>query len=355
MRKSLIVLLLVVGALGIILFLFRPANQEAAMGPKKGAGPGGAPPMAVQALVAKAEAMRNRVTVPGTILPNESVELRSEIAGKIIEIQFNEGESVKQGQALFRIDDRELSAQADQAKANLQLLESAESRRKALLNQGGISSEDYERAAGELAMAQAQTKLLEARLAKTVIRAPFSGLVGLRQVSEGSFVDASKLLARLQSTDRVKIDFSLPEAYASQVAIGDSVTVRVRYSKVAFPAKVLASDRRIDPQSNTLPVRAICDNKNHQLIPGGFAEVEVYLGSAASSILLPANAINSDNRGTYVFLAKNGKAIPAYVSTGLRNETQVEILSGVLAGDTVITSGLMQLRPEASIKVTLGS
>jgi membrane fusion protein (multidrug efflux system) len=298
------------------------------------------------------EKLGNSVYTTGTILANEEVELRSEISGKLIQILFKEGAYVSKGDLLVKINDADLQAQLRKAASNIKLIEDRESRQRQLAEKQMISKEDYENTLNELEAGKAEYDLVKAQIDKTEIRAPFNGVVGLREVSEGSFVNTSTVIARLQNLSNLKIDFAIPQKYTPLVKIGDELIFRLSGNDFQYKAKVYAIEPKIDPSTRTLRLRAICTSNYKDLYPGAFANVELNLKEIEQAILIPTVAIVPELKGQSVYLNKGGIVSPQKVEIGLREEKRVQIISGLVEGDTVITSGILQMRPGAKVKIT---
>lgn len=306
----------------------------------------------VKAHVVDTESMSNKVYATGTILANEEVELRSEVAGKITEILFKEGSYVKKGDLLVKINDADLQAQLKKAESKLKLSEEKEYRQKQLRNSNLISQEEYDNTVGELNVNKADYDLIKAQIDKTEIRAPFDGVVGLRSVSEGSYVTTSTVIARLQNLNNLKIDFSIPERYSSSVKIGDELQFKVSGSNNLFTAKIYAIEPKIDPGTRTIQLRAICNSNNRELVAGAFANVELNLAKINEAILVPSVSIVPGLKGQSVYLYKEGVVVSKPVDIGVREEKRVQITSGLSKGDTVITSGILLIRPGAKVIIS---
>ncbi len=312
---------------------------------------GGSGELSVRTVVVVPQWLEETARAVGTLSANEEVEIKSERSGKIQKIYFREGSAVKAGDILVKIDDAELSAQLARAEQRRKLAEQLEERQKVLLEKGGVSREEYDRILTELNTLKAEEQLIRVQVEKTEIKAPFDGTIGLRYGSEGSFVTSSDRLATLQDLGLLKIDFSIPEKYARQVKPGDKIVFTVAGSERKFSGTVFAVEPKVDPTTRTLPVRAKASNVNRSLVPGGFANVELVLRQE-NAILLPTGAVIPDIKGHKVFLYKGGKAEPRDVQVGLRTADELEIASGLSSGDTVITTGLLQLRPGAAVRVS---
>jgi membrane fusion protein, multidrug efflux system len=308
--------------------------------------------LGVSAYIVNSETLENNVFTTGTIMANEEVELRSETSGKIVQIHFDEGTTINKGQLLVKINDEELKAQLERARYRFKLLEDREYRQKILLNREAISQEDYDVSLNELNMAKSEVDLIQAQINKTEIRAPFSGRIGLKSVSEGSFVNNSNIIATLQNINPVKIDFSVPEKYSLQVQKGDKINFTVTGSEERFTAEVYAIEPKIDPVTRTLRIRAIFKNDRGRILPGSFADVQLVLKEINNAILIPTQSVIPELRGQKVFLYKNGQAVPREIQTGIRNEATVQVIEGLSESDTVITSGILQLRPGMPVSIS---
>lgn len=315
---------------------------------------GGRPDMIVpvKAHIVVLETLSNSVFTTGTVLANEEVELRSEVSGKIVRILFKEGSFVSKGDLLIKINDADLQAQLRRAESKVKLSQEKEARQRQLRDGNLISQEEYDNTVGELNVNLADFDLIKAQIDKTEIRAPFSGIVGLRSVSEGSYVTTSTVMARLQNFNSIKVDFSIPERYSASVKTGDELEFKISGSSNQFKAKVYAIEPKIDPGTRTLQIRAICSSSYKELIPGAFANVELSLKQTSDAILIPTVSIVPELKGQKVYLYKNGIVVPQNVELGTREETRVQIISGLSLGDTVITSGILQIRPNSKVKIS---
>lgn len=306
-------------------------------------------PLRVNIHVLDEESLDNKVFTNGSILANEEVQLMSEVPGKIVEIFFKEGSVVKEGDMLVKINDSELQAQLRREKYRFKLLEDNEFRQRKLLEKEAISQADYDASLNQLNVSKAETQLIDAQIAKTEIRAPFNGIIGLKYVSEGSYVTPSKVIASLQNINPVKIDFSIPEKYAASVKRGDNINFKVTGDERVYTGKIYAIEPKIDPVSRTLKIRGIYNNTGNNIFPGSFADVELVLKEIDDAIMIPTHALIPELKGQKVFLYKNGKAVPQSVKTGIRTEERVQVTSGLKSKDTLITTGILQLRPNMPV------
>jgi len=343
----------VVGILLVLAVLFSPRLKIFSSSGDAHGGPGQKDVrLPVTAIVLRPEPLTNSIRATGTILANEEVELRSEITGKIDKIVFQEGSIVKKGDLLVKINSDEIQAQLLKLESQVKLAEEKERRRRLLFDKQNISPEDYEIALNELNSVKAEYKYYQARLEKTDLRAPFAGRIGLRYVSEGSYVASDTRIASLQNLEQVKVDFAVPERYAQAVKVGQSIAFTSAGSEGTYTGKIFAIEPKIDPETRTLQVRAIAKNVGGRLLPGGFAEVVLELERFDAALMVPSQAIVPELGGQKVFLQRGGKAEQVTVRTGVRTETRIQILSGVQAGDTVITTGLLQLAPGLPVQLT---
>ncbi|MEX0610197.1 MAG: efflux RND transporter periplasmic adaptor subunit [Balneolaceae bacterium] len=297
------------------------------------------------------QVFENKIFTTGTIIANEEIELKSEVSGKITQISFEEGRSVNKGQLLLKINDSELKAQLQRANFRQNLAAERENRQAKLLDKGGISQEDYDATLNELNVLEAEVALIEAQIDKTEIRAPFDGNVGLKYVSEGSYISPTTRIATLQSLDPIKIDFSVPERYSSTVEVGNRLEFTVQGSEEQFEATIYAIEPRINNQTRTLSIRALGENPDGVLLPGAFANLDLVLQEIDDALLIPTIAVIPDLQGQKVFTYKNGKVVEKRVTIGIRTEDDVQITSGISAGDSVLTTGLLQVQDGAEVRI----
>lgn len=304
-----------------------------------------APPVyTVDTVTVAPSKLTETLTATGTLLPRESVELQSERAGVVREIAFVEGRPVKAGTVLVRIDDSELRAELERAKARLALDTASEQRQRALLESSGTSRATYDTSVASLRTARAEANLIEAQIAKTAIRAPFDGVPGLRHVSVGSYVTPGTRIVSFTDTAALKLDFGIPERYAAYVEAGQDVTFRIVGRSESFQARIYAIEPAVEVATRSILLRAEVPNPEDRLRPGAFAEVKVVLADIPDAIAIPAMALVPGLRQQSVFVFENGKAESRSVQIGLRTPDAVQIIEGLAPGDRVITTGILQLR-----------
>ncbi|MCO6148209.1 efflux RND transporter periplasmic adaptor subunit [Flavobacterium sp. NRK1] len=350
--KYIVYTLLIVG-LGALVFYRVSENKKQKMEASGGGKDGKKPSMAVNGVVVAPQEFANTLSLSGSIEANEQIEVRTEVSGIAEKIFFTEGSKVAKGQVLVKINDIELRAQAGQAKTRQTLAAENERRAKLLLEKEAISQEEYDIASADFKTAKAQTQLINAQIDKTSIRAPFSGTIGLRNISPGTYVTPETLIASLVNSSQIKITFSVPEKYASQMKVNGTITFTVAGSDETFEAKIYALEPAVEVATRTLKVRAIAENSKGRLLPGTFANVILPLKKIENAFIIPTEAIVPVQGGKKVFISKNGKAEEVMVETGTRTAKDVVVLSGLKAGDTVLTTGVLTLKKGTPVKVTV--
>jgi membrane fusion protein (multidrug efflux system) len=323
-----------------------PSAEEA---PAAVAPEGEAIPVDVQ--VVTSGRLVDQVQVNGSTRPDETVVISSEISGKIEEILFKEGRTVKEGAILFRLNADELQAQRDKLVVQKRLSEKIAERLRGLYEKEGVSLQDYEVAEAEVDQFEAEIKQLDVQLGKTEIRAPFSGRVGLREVSKGSYVSPGTSLVTLVRLNPLRIQFAVPEKYSTSVKMGQKVDFYLTGDNEARQARVVAAAPTIDANTRTLTFEARASNPGSQIPAGAFAKVEVQLSAYDSALMVPTEAVIPELGGKKLFLYKGGIVEAREVTTGIRKADEVQILSGIASGDTVITTGVLQIRPGASVRI----
>jgi len=351
MKIKYIVYTLIIVGIGALIFYRISDNKKSEE--KNSKGPGGKSALKVSGIVLKPQVFLDNLALSGSIEANEQVDIRSEISGIVESINFQEGSMVSKGQVLFKVNDIELRAQLANVKTSQGLASENERRAKLLLEKEAISQEEYDIASADFKSSKAQTQLIQAQIAKTTVRAPFSGKIGLRAISNGTYVTPTTPIAKLVNTSQLKITFSIPEKYASQMKIGNALSFTTAGSTEKFAAKIYAIEPEIDIATRTLKVRAIAENPEGKLYPGTFANVALPLDHIKDALLVPTEALIPIQNGKKIFISENGKAKEIVVQTGSRTEKEILVLTGLKAGDTVLTSGVMTLKNGAPVKVTV--
>jgi len=314
-------------------------------------------PASADAVVVMPGKLDNCIEANGTLLPGEEVEIRSETPGRIVSIDFREGSRVGKGQLLVKIDDRELQAQLKKLLLDEKLAKDDAARKEKLLEINAVSREEYEKAVNQLEVIQANIGLVKTQISKTEIRAPFNGVVGLRQVIAGGYVSSATLVSKLQQVDPLKLEFSVPEKYLRDMKVGTPVSYTVEGMNKTFSAKVYAIEPAVDPLTHSITMRALCPNPGNLLMPGAFARIKIVLETLNDAITVPSEAIIPEINGQKVLVCRGGKVTSQKVETAIRNEQMVQIISGLQQGDTVFISGLLVLKDgmKANPKIVDGS
>ncbi|HKB82020.1 MAG TPA: efflux RND transporter periplasmic adaptor subunit [Burkholderiales bacterium] len=324
------------------------ASKAATPPPAAAAKPG----LPVKAEPVKIEKVSDDVSAVGSLLAEESVIIRPEIDGRIVGLHFQEGQAVSAGTRLVTIDSTEYEAQTAAQRADLKTEEQRLARTKDLYEQKFISKDALDVQVGNVARLKAHVDEAESRVAKTVIRAPFSGILGLRQVSPGAYVKAGNDIVRLENVSSIKVDFRIPENYLSKIRPNQEIAVKLdAYPGEEFRGRVYAVEPVVDERTRTIAMRARIPNKGFKLKPGMFVRVLVTLDSRANAVVIPEQAIWPQGKDSFVFRVVDGKAALTKVDIGNRAPGTVEILKGLAANDMVITDGQMKLKDGAPVTV----
>lgn len=346
--------LAVVAGLAFVKFKYFAKDAELGTAPNPtaaGTKPNGGGAMTtVSGYVVKSEKLDNRIFATGSAVSSEMVDLKPEVAGKIIQLNISEGKPVSKGQLLIKLNDVDLQAQLRKLEAQLKLTQQSEVRLRKLLDIKGVSQDEYDVVTNQINNIKADMEYTEAQIAKTEIRAPFSGIIGLRAVSLGAYISGTSQVATIQIVNPMKIDFSIPEKYVNQVRLGDQITFGTEGSADKFTGKVYAIDNQIDPTTRTLKVRATAANSSGRLKPGAFVKVDFSLKEIDNALMIPTEAVVPILKGQQVFVSKNGKAQAVEIGVGVRTDSKIQVTSGLSVGDTIITSALMSMKNEMKVK-----
>jgi membrane fusion protein (multidrug efflux system) len=318
--------------------------------------PKGPPPATqVKAATARVAPALDEVGAVGSLRADEAVTIRPEIAGRVAEIRFNEGQAIARGALLVKLDQAELAAVLASSRAQAQLDKQRLERSEDLHKKSFISQQALDEARSNHARSLAKQREDEAKLAKTEMRAAFPGVAGLRQVSEGQYVAAGTDIARLEKVDQLKLDFRIPESFVGKLRSGQPVKVLVdAYPDEAFSGSVFAIEPAVDEQTRTVLLRARVANAGLKLRPGMFARVQVQLGVRDKAVWIPEAAIVPKGQDSFVFQVSGGangvgKVALVKVQTGSRKVGEVEIVKGIAAGDVVVTEGIQKIGPGSSV------
>jgi membrane fusion protein, multidrug efflux system len=309
--------------------------------------------MTVSGVIVTSSPLDNIVMSSGTVLASESVDLASEVAGRVDHISFKEGAHVKKDDLLIKINDDDLQAQLKKTELQIQLASEQADRQKRLLETNNTSKEQCDIAVNLVSTLKADRDNLLVSIRKREIRSAFDGIIGLRYVSEGSYVTPSTRIASVQKINPLKVDFAVPEKYAGKVRVGDLVKFHSDETNLEFSGKVYAIEPEIESTTRTLQLRALCDNRAESIFPGGYVHVELRLKEPGGALMIPTQAIIPVLKGQTVLVRKNGVVVSVAVKTGIRTPSAIQVLDGLSAGDTVLTTGILQLRPGMPVNVTV--
>lgn len=313
-----------------------------------------APVVTVDVVQIKAGEVIRSIAIPGSVIPNEQVDVFSEVAGRIQRISFKEGQHVSKGSVIIQVDSDILKAQKAQLLVEQELAEKDEARKRSLYQAKGISLQDYEVSQSALADAKAKLDLLNVQISKASIRAPFSGKIGLRHVSEGAFISTSTLITSIVQENPVKIEFSVPEKYARNVKVGQIIEFKTDGDSKSYSGKVYAFEPRIDEGTRMMTVRASLPNPGN-LIAGSFVSISYDMGKEENAFMVPSESIVPILKGQKIFVVRNGLVEEVPVEIGIRTPEKVQIIGALKEGDQVLISGLLAVRAGMPVKTKIAS
>lgn len=333
-----------------ISFLFLACGQKKE--DKKFSETGNGGPLAVEAVAVRGTTLAENIEVAGNILPFELTEIRPEISGRIVQLNFKEGAPVEKNTLLVKLFDGDLQAQVKKLRVQLQIAEKTEERQRELLKISGISQQDYDLSLLQVNNILADIELIEVGIGKTEIRAPYAGRMGLRNISMGAYITPANILSSISQVNQKKISFSIPEKYSTEIKSGAKISFSVEGSNESYSAVVLAAETVIEAETRNLRIIATISDAGNKLTPGGFAKVSLNLGQNENALLVPSAAIIPSARSKQVIRYRNG--IPEFVevTTGVRTVDQVEVTSGIQQGDTIVTTGLLFIRKDSKLKIS---
>jgi membrane fusion protein (multidrug efflux system) len=322
-------------------------KQEAAA--QQAAGP--RPAARVDAFIVQAKTLNEAIEVPGTIVADESTEIHPEVSGRITHLYIREGARVGKGSLLAKLYDGDLQAQRRKLEVQLKIAQSTQERSEQLVKIGGISRQDYDITSLNVSNLRADLDIIRTAIAKTEIRAPFSGKLGLKAVSTGAFVTPTSIITSIQKTSGLRLDFNVPEKYVGQVKNGQFVNFTTEGNERSYTAVVAATESGIAESTRSLTIRARVRGDEGGLVPGGFAKVNLAFAPDSNALMIPTQAVIPQARGKKVYVYNNGIANFVDVETGIRDSSNVQITQGLKRGDTVIITGLLGLKPDAKVQI----
>jgi len=307
--------------------------------------------MNVDGYIVKTEPFAENIEVPGSVIANEATEIHPEISGRIVRLNVAEGHFVTKGTLLVKLYDADLQAQLKKLQVQLQIAKTNEERSAQLLKIQGISKADYDASLLNVNNINADIDIIRTTISRTEIRAPFSGKLGLKNISPGAYVTPTTIIAVINQTNQLKLDFTVPEKYTGQIKIGQIVHFSYEGSDKKYASKIVATESSVAENTRSLKVRSIVQAKDDKLLPGAFAKVQLSFDPNPNTILIPTQAVLPQARGKKVVLYNNGIAKFTDVTTGIRDSARIQISEGLKAGDTVLVTGLLSVRPDGKIKI----
>jgi membrane fusion protein, multidrug efflux system len=304
----------------------------------------------IEGFIVKPSIIDQTITISGTLKPLEETVLMPEVAGRVVKINIQEGKFVRQGTLLIKLFDDDLQAQLHKSEAQLQITEQTRKRQDELIKVNGISQSDYDQTVLQVNSIRADIEVLKVQIRKTEVIAPFDGVIGLRNISLGAEVTPSTSLAVIRAENQLKLDFSVPEKYSSQVNTGNLVHFTVQGDNKEYDATVMATEEGIDASTRNLKVRALVYTKIGSLIPGAFADVKLKLNENNNALMVPTQAVIPTDRDKQIIVARSGRAKFVTVITSIRQDSLVEVTSGLKPGDTVVTTGILFIKPGSILK-----
>jgi membrane fusion protein, multidrug efflux system len=309
------------------------------------------PPLTVDALVISGESISADIEVPGTILPNETTEIHPEVSGRVVQLNLKEGGFVNKGALLAKLYDSDLQAQLKKLQVQLKIAEQTEDRQNQLLKIQGISQQDYDLSLLQVNNIKADMEIMRTSISKTEIRAPFNGKLGLKNISPGAYITPITNITTISQVSQLKLQFTVPERYSAQIKNGQVIQFTIDGSAKIFTANVSAAEVAIEETTRSLAVRSVIRGRDALLVPGAFAKVKIVLGKNEQAMMIPTGAVIPQGRKKMIYVFNGGKAKSADITTGVRDSSRVQVLSGLNFGDTVITSGILYLRQGSDVKI----
>lgn len=306
----------------------------------------------VEGFIVRPTVLNETISVPGTLRAFETTEIRPEVTGRVVSISFTEGRYVEKGTLLVTLFNDDLKARLNKLKVQLSKAETTAKRYSELLKISGISQQEFDLAELEVHNLNADIQLVNVDIARTEIRAPYSGQLGLRNVSLGAYVTPNDVITNISQVNKLKIDFTVPEKYTDRMMRGKKIDFTIDGSDKHFSASIIATESHITEETRSLKVLGEVARTDNTLVPGAFANVSVEMGSSGESLIIPTQAVIPEARHKKVLKYSNGKHEAAIVTTGIRDSSYIQVLDGLSAGDTVIITGLLAIRPGTTVSLS---
>ena len=328
------------------------ADKTEKISPKNNTGPATATSLPVEGFIVTPSVLNANVLVAGTLLPFEQTEIHPEVAGKVVALSIREGAFVKKGTLLVKLFDGDLQAQLNKFNVQLKIAQKTQERQDELLKIGGISQQDFDLSILTVSTIKADMEILRAAINKTIIRAPFDGTLGFKNISMGAYITPQTIITNISQVNKLKLEFSVPEKYTNKVKVGNLVSFTTETSPKKYSGRVIAMESAITLENRSLKILALVDRLDKNITAGGFANVDFNLGENNNALMIPTQSIIPQARDKKVIVYRGGSADFNTVTTGIRDSSKVEILSGLAIGDTIITTGLLSIKPGSKITIS---
>lgn len=309
-------------------------------------------PMQAEGYIVKTKKLSENIEVPGTLLPFEETEIRPEISGRLVYLNIPEGRFVSKGTVLAKLFDGDLQAQLKKLQVQLEISEKTAERYRELLKIGGVSQQEYDLTELSVNNLKADMQLVRVDIYKTTIRAPYSGRIGLKSISNGAYVTPTNIITTISQVSKLKMEFTVPEKYSEAMQRGRTVNFTITGNDKKFTSAILATESNIEANTRTLKVRSVVNGTDPSLVPGAFAKVTLQMGDNNEALIIPTQAVIPQARNKRVILYRDGIAKFEVVTTGIRDSSFVQITDGLKAGDTILTTGLLAIRPDSKITLS---
>lgn len=336
---------LIVGIIVLFLFSSCGSKTKKETAKKSNSRSGAHTSLAVDGYIIHPSVLHSGIEIAGTLLPFEETEIHPEVSGKVTFLSIKEGAHVRKGTLLARLFDGDLQAELHKLSVQLQIAQKTQERQDELLKIGGISQQDYDLSVLNVSTIKADMQVLQAAIDKTIIKAPFDGKLGFKNISIGAFITTATVITTIRQDTKLKLEFSVPEKYTSKIKTGNVITFATESTGKNYHAKIYATESGITEENRSLKVHALVENVDKNITAGSFAKVMFDMGDNNKAVMIPTQAIIPQARDKKVIVYNGGLADFKTVITGTRDSAKIEILSGLSIGDTVITTGLLSIKP----------
>jgi membrane fusion protein (multidrug efflux system) len=332
----------------LFIFIFSCNSKNKKTEPQK---PVTAPILNTDGYIVTLQLLSQDIEVPGSLAPYEEVELHPEVSGRVTGVYFREGMNVARGTLLLKIYDGDLQAQLQKLQIQLKTAEKTAERYAALLKINGVSQQEYDLNILAVNNIKADINIIRTNIAKTYLRSPINGKLGIGTITPGAYVTPQTVIATLRNVNTLKLEFTVPEKYSTKMKPGNLIKFSIENNPNTYAAKITATENNISLETRSLKVIARVEKTNAQLIAGSFAKVLIPLGKNDAALMIPTQAIIPQARNKKIIAVRNGMASLETVTTGLRDSSRIEITSGLAAGDTILISGLLSTKPGTRVQL----